>query len=109
MTSEITNKLSQIETALLSLAQSVQTLTEESQSLRQELRSTNSNINNLVEHLYARRDVVANDVVDIKDEIYQIKEVTKQQNSTAERYAISAQTQAESIRLLIDMLNRKQA
>ncbi len=112
-----------LEAALLALTHSVQTLAEET-------RNTNTNINNLVEHLYTRNDVVALDVVDIKNELYEFKEVFKQQALTADRYAIAAhaqalaaqtqaesikaqsdtaKTQAENIRLMIEMLNRKQA
>jgi len=119
-----------LEAALLALTHSVQTLVEET-------RITNTNINNLVEHLYTRNDVVALDVVDIKNELYEFKEVFKQQALTADRYALAAQnqasaahaqalaaqtqaesikaqsdtakTQAENIRLMIEMLNRKQA
>ena len=112
-----------LESALIALTQSVQTLIEET-------RSTNANINSLVEYLYTRNDVVANDVVDIKNELHEFKEVFKQQALTADRYAsaahvqaIAAQAQAESakvqsdtakvqaenIRLMIEMLNRKQA
>ena len=68
--------------------------------------------------------------MDIKNELYEFKEVFKQQALTADRYAsaahaqaLAAQTQAESIkaqsdtaktqaeniRLMIEMLNRKQA
>jgi hypothetical protein len=96
------SQLDRIETALLALTQAVQ--------------ATNANINSLVEHLYTRRDVVELDVLDIKDDLHELKEVTKQQSLTADRYAISAQiqsesvkVQAENIRLLIEMLNRKQA
>ncbi|MFN5854431.1 MAG: hypothetical protein ACK456_00810 [Pseudanabaenaceae cyanobacterium] len=105
-----------LESALLALTQSVQTLIEET-------RATNTNLNNLVEHLYTRNDVVANDVVDIKNELYEFKEVFKQQALTADRYALAVQaqaesikvqsdtakTQAENIRLMIELLNRKQA
>lgn len=117
------NQSGRLEEALLALTQSVQVLTEET-------RITNANINNLVEHLYTRRDVVANDVLDIKEDLHELKEITRQQSLTADRYAISAQTQAESvktqaesvktqaesvkaqaenIRLLIEMVNRKPA
>ena len=103
------NQLDRIEMALLALTEAVQ--------------ATNANINSLVEHLYTRRDVVELDVLDIKNDLHELKEVTKQQSLTADRYAISAQTQAvaaqtqaesvklqaENIRLLIEMLNRKQA
>jgi len=103
------SQLDRIEMALLALTEAVQ--------------ATNANINNLVEHLYTRRDVVELDVLDIKNDLHELKEVTKQQSLTADRYAISAQTQAvaaqtqaesvklqaENIRLLIEMLNRKQA
>ncbi|MBD2152175.1 hypothetical protein H6F44_18915 [Pseudanabaena sp. FACHB-1277] len=96
------NQLERIELALLALTEAVQV--------------TNANINSLVEHLYTRRDVVEIDVLDIKDDLHELKEVTKQQAITADRYAIAAQiqsesvkVQAENIRLLIDMLNRKQA
>jgi hypothetical protein len=103
------SQLDRIETALLALTEAVQ--------------ATNANINNLVEHLYTRRDVVELDVLDIKNDLHELKEVTKQQSLTADRYALSAQTQAvaaqtqaesvklqaENIRLLIEMLNRKQA
>lgn len=71
-----------LESALLALTQSVQTLIEET-------RVTNNNLNSLVEHLYTRNDVVANDVVDIKNELYEFKEVFKQQALTADRYALS--------------------
>jgi len=112
-----------LEAALLALTQSVQTLIEET-------RTTNTNLNSLVEHLYTRNDVVANDVVDIKNELHEFREVFKQQALTADRYASAAQaqalaaqaqaesvkaqsdtakTQAENIRLMIEMLNRKQA
>jgi|GEM_PF-699025 len=112
-----------LESALIALTQSVRTLVAET-------RVTNTNINSLVEHLYTRNDVVANDVVDVKNELYEFKEVFKQQALTADRYAsaahvqaIAAQAQAESakvqsdtakvqaenIRLMIEMLNRKQA
>ena len=112
-----------LEAALLALTQSIQGLITET-------RTTNANINNLVEHLYTRRDVVANDVLDIKEDLHELKEITRQQSLTADRYAISAQTQAESIktqaesvkaqaesvktqaeniRLLIEMVNRRQA
>jgi hypothetical protein len=103
------SQLDRIEMALLALTEAVQ--------------ATNANINNLVEHLYTRRDVVELDVLDIKNDLHELKEVTKQQSLTADRYALSAQTQAiaaqtqaesvklqaENIRLLIEMLNRKQA
>lgn len=96
------SQLDRIEAALLALTEAVQV--------------TNANINNLVEHLYTRRDVVELDVLDIKNDLHELKEVTKQQSLTADRYAISAQVQSESvkvqaenIRLLIEMLNRKQA
>ena len=96
------SQFERIEMALLALTEAVQ--------------ATNANINNLVEHLYTRRDVVELDVLDIKNDLHELKEVTKQQSLTADRYAISAQIQAESvkvpaenIRLLIEMLNRKQA
>lgn len=103
------SQLDRIEAALLALTEAVQ--------------ATNANINNLVEHLYTRRDVVELDVLDIKNDLHELKEVTKQQSITADRYALSAQTQAvaaqtqaesvklqaENIRLLIEMLNRKQA
>ncbi|MEI6430382.1 MAG: hypothetical protein WCO45_18660 [Pseudanabaena sp. ELA607] len=112
-----------LDAALLALTQSVQTLIEET-------RGTNANLNSLVEHLYTRNDVVANDVIDIKNELYEFKEVFKQQALTADRYASAAEaqalaaqaqaesakvqadtakTQAENIRLMIEMLNRKQA
>jgi hypothetical protein len=105
-----------LEAALLALTQSIQGLITET-------RTTNANINSLVEHLYTRRDVVASDVLDIKEDLHELKEITKQQSLTADRYAISAQAQAESvktqaesvkaqaenIRLLIEMLNRRQA
>lgn len=98
-----------LEAALLALTQSVQTLIEET-------RVTNTNLNTLVEHLYTRNDVVANDVVDIKNELYEFKEVFKQQAITADRYALAikeqsdtAKIQAENIRLMIEMVNRKQA
>jgi DNA-binding protein H-NS len=112
-----------LEAALLALTQSVQTLIEET-------RGTNASLNSLVEHLYTRNDVVANDVIDIKNELYEFKEVFKQQALTADRYASAAEaqalaaqaqaesakvqadtakTQAENIRLMIEMLNRKQA
>ncbi|WP_055076878.1 hypothetical protein [Pseudanabaena sp. 'Roaring Creek'] len=117
------NEPARLEAALIALTQSVQVLIEET-------RVTNTNINSLVEHLYTRNDVVANDVVDIKNELYEFKEVFKQQALTADRYASAAQaqalaaqaqaesvkvqsdtakTQAENIRLMIEMLNRKQA
>ncbi len=103
------NQSRRLEAALLALTQSVQVLIEET-------RTTNTNINSLVEHLYTRRDVVANDVLDIKEDLYQLKEIARQQSQTTDRYAISAQlqaesvkTQAENIRLLIEMVNRKQA
>jgi hypothetical protein len=96
------SQLERIESALLALTEAVQV--------------TNANINSLVEHLYTRRDVVEIDVLDIKNDLHELKEVTKQQTITADRYAIAAQiqsesvkAQAENIRLLIDMLNRKQA
>ncbi len=108
--------LLRLESALLALTHSVQTLIEET-------RVTNTNLNSLVEHLYTRNDVVALDVVDIKNELFELKEVAKQQFLTADRYAIAAQvqaetaksqadtakTQAENIRLMIEMVNRKQA
>ncbi len=115
MTQEISDSR-RLEAALLALAQSVQVLIEET-------RVTNTNINSLVEHLHTRTDVVALDVVDIKNELYEFKEVAKQQALTADRYALAAQaqsesakiqsdtakTQAENIRLMIEMLNRRQA
>ena len=88
-------QLERIEAALLALTESVQV--------------TNANINNLVEHLFTRRDVVELDVLDVKNDLHELKEITKQQSLTADRYALAAQTQAESIRQLIEMLNRKQA
>lgn len=109
MTQDINNRLDRVESALIALA-------EESQALRQELRATNSRLDSLIEHLYTQRDVVALDVVDIKDELHELKEVTKQQSATADRYAISAQLQAETvkiqaenIRIMIEALNLKQA
>ncbi len=109
MTQEINNRLDRVESALIALA-------EESQALRQELRATNSRLDSLIEHLYTQRDVVALDVVDIKDELHELKEVTKQQSATAERYAVSAQLQAETvkiqaenIRIMIEALNLKLA
>jgi len=115
MTQEISDSR-RLEAALLALTQSVQVLIEET-------RVTNTNINSLVEHLYTRNDVVANDVVDIKNELYEFKEVAKQQALTADRYALAAQAQSESakvqsdtakvqaenIRLMIEMVNRRQA
>jgi len=54
--------------------------------------------------------------VDLKNELIEIKETAKIQNLTAEKYAIAseqqaatARIQAENIRTLIDMLNRRQA
>ena len=119
-----------LEAALLALTHSVQTLAEET-------RNTNTNLNNLIEHLYTKNDVVAIDVVDIKNELFELKEVAKQQSLTADHYAEAAKTQAEAvktqaeasktqaeaaksqadtakaqaenIRLMIEMLNRKQA
>jgi hypothetical protein len=88
-------QLERIEAALLALTESVQ--------------ATNANINNLVEHLFTRRDVVELDVLEVKNDLHELKEITRQQSLTAERYALAAQTQAESIRQLIEMLNRKQA
>jgi hypothetical protein len=116
MTEATEPQWSRVEAALLALTQSVQRLAEETQA-------TNRNIDCLVEHLFTRRDVVAEDVVDIKNELFELKEVAKLQNSTADRYAIAAekqaeaaaknaetaQTQAENLRLLIEMLNRRQA
>jgi len=58
-----------LEAALLALTQSAQTLVEET-------RNTNTNLNNLVEHLYTRNDLVAVDVVDIKNELHEFKEVS---------------------------------
>lgn len=93
----------------MALTQSVQTLVEET-------RITNTNLNTLVEHLYTRNDVVALDVIDIKDELHEFKEVFRQQALTADRYASAikeqsdtAKIQAENIRLMIEMVNRKQA
>jgi hypothetical protein len=112
-----------LEIALLALTQSIQVLIEET-------RVTNTNINSLVEHLYTRNDVVAVDVIDIKNELHEFKEVAKQQALTADRYALAAhaqaesakiqadaakdyadaaKTQAENMRLMIEMVNRKQA
>jgi hypothetical protein len=109
MTQGINNRLDRVESALIALA-------EESQALRQELRTTNSRLDSLIEHLYTQRDVVALDVVDIKDELQELKEVTKQQSATADLYSISAQLQAETvkiqaenIRIMIEALNLKQA
>jgi len=109
MTQDINNRLDRVEIALIALA-------EESQALRQELRATNSRLDSLIEHLYTQRDVVALDVVDIKDELHELKDVTKQQSATADRYSISAQLQAETvkiqaenIRIMIEALNLKQA
>jgi len=55
-------------------------------------------------------------VIDIKNELYEFKEVAKQQALTADRYALAAHAQAESakiqaenMRLMIEMVNRKQA
>ena len=78
-------------------------------ALTESVQVTNANINNLVEHLFTRRDVVELDVLDVKNDLHELKEITKQQSLTADRYALAAQTQAESIRQLIEMLNRKQA
>jgi len=54
--------------------------------------------------------------VDLKNELIEIKETAKIQNLTSEKYAIAseqqaatARIQAENIRTLIDMLNRRQA
>ena len=54
--------------------------------------------------------------MDLKNELIEIKETAKIQNLTAEKYAIAseqqaatARMQAENIRTLIDMLNRRQA
>jgi len=101
------NQSRRLEAALLASTQSVQMLIEETRT---------TNINSLAEHLYTRRDVVANDVLDIKEDLHQLKEIARQQSQTTDRYAISAQlqaesvkTQAENIRLLIEMVNRKQA
>jgi len=109
MTQEINNRLDRVESALIALA-------EESRVLRQELRTTNSRLDSLIEHLYTQRDVVTLDVVDIRDELHELKEITKQQSATADRYAISAQLQAETvkiqaenIRIMIEALNIKQA
>jgi hypothetical protein len=109
MTQEINSRLDRVESALITLA-------EESQALRQELRTTNSKLENLVEHLSTQKDLHSRDVVDIKDDLRELKEVTIQQSATADRYAISAQLQAETvkiqaenIRLMIESMNRKLA
>lgn len=47
--------------------------------------------------------------VDLKNELIEIKETAKIQNLTAEQQAATARIQAENIRTLIDMLNRRQA
>ena len=109
MTQEINSRLDRVESALITLA-------EESQALRQELRATNRKLDNLIEHLSTQRDGTTRDVVDIKDDLRELKEVTIQQSATADRYAISAQLQAETvkiqaenIRLMIESMNRKLA
>lgn len=84
-----------LEAALLALTQSVQTLVGET-------RTTNTNLNSLVEHLYTRNDVVAVDVVDIKNELHEFKEVFKQQALTADRYAFAAQAQADMAKAQAD-------
>jgi hypothetical protein len=55
MTQKFTDE--RLEAALLALTQSVQVLIEEK-------KITNTNINNLVEHLYTRNDVVAVEIYD---------------------------------------------
>ncbi|MFZ4555255.1 MAG: hypothetical protein ACOYN8_02600 [Pseudanabaena sp.] len=109
MTQEINSRLDRVESALITLA-------EESQALRQELRTTNTKLDDLIEHLSTQRDGTALDVVDIKDDLRELKDVTKQQSAIADRYAISAQLQAETvkiqaenIRLMIESMNRKLA
>jgi hypothetical protein len=109
MTQDINNRLDRVESALITLA-------EESQALRQELRATNSKLDNLIEHLSTQRDGTARDVVNIKDDLRELKEVTIQQSAIADRYAVSAQLQAETvkiqaenIRLMIESMNRKLA
>jgi len=42
-------------------------------------------------------------------ELAEIKEVTNRQAAIAEQQAEAAKTQAENIRLMIEMVNRKQA
>jgi hypothetical protein len=109
MTQEINSRLDRVESALITLA-------EESQALRQELRATNGKLDNLIEHLSTQNEVHSRDVVDIKDDLRELKDVTIQQSAIADRYAISAQLQAETvkiqaenIRLMIESINRKLA
>ncbi len=124
------SQLDRIEVAILSLTEAVQVTNASIKIANASIEITNTNVNNLVEHLYTRRDVVELDILDIKNDLHELKEITKQQNITADRYAEAAliqaesvrfqaesvksqaesvKSQAENIRLLIEMLNRKQA
>lgn len=124
------SQLDRIEAAILSLTEAVQVTSINIEKTNANIEITNANVNSLVEHLYTRRDVVELDVLDIKNDLHESIELTKQQYMTADRYAeaaqiqaVTAQTQAENvklqsenvklqaenIRLLIEMLNRRQA
>lgn len=90
------------------------------QALYLELPTVKAEINSVREEAKEQRETLHAELVEIKEitkqqaitsqiqieslhtELIEIKEITRQQ-------AIIAQTQAESIRLMIEMLNRKQA
>lgn len=72
------------------------------QALYLELPNIKAEIHSIGEEAKEQRETLHAELVDLK-------EVSRQQAATADRYAISAQTQAENIRLMIEMVNRKQA
>lgn len=72
------------------------------ESLRLEVPNIKAEINSVREEAREQRETLHAELVEIKD-------ITRQQSITADRYALAAQTQAENIRQLILMLNQKQA
>jgi hypothetical protein len=72
------------------------------QSLYLEIPNIKAEVHSIGEEAKEQRET-------LHAELVEIKEITRQQAITADRYALAAQTQAENIRQLILMLNQKQA
>lgn len=87
----------------------VESVTRASQNIEQ-LVMTTQFLEQAVANVFNGMSELRADInVDLKAELIEIKEAIKLQAAVADKQAETAQTQAENVRFLIQMLNQRQA
>lgn len=87
----------------------VESVTQASQNIEQ-LVMTTQLLEQAVANVFNGMTELRDDInVDLKAELVEIKEAIKLQAAVADKQAETAQTQAENVRSLIQMLNQRQA